>query len=475
MIPHQLIKNLVGELGLREDIIEKDYVIGWLLWSIGSDPTLTTTWIFKGGTCLKKCYRETYRFSEDLDFTILPNGPIKAVDLGPIMERVIARIYDASGIDFTIKAPYFRDRPGGLATEGRIYYRGPRNAPMASTVKLDLNADEKVARPSVLRNIAHPYPDDLPAPGTVRCYAFEEVFAEKLRAVGERCRPRDVYDVVHLFWDPGLRADPTLIRSVLVEKCRTKNVPVPHMEDIEQSSHRAELEGEWSNMLGHQLPELPPFEHFWAELPKVFAWLEERVPKEQLTPMPLDAQEVPEWTPPPAAWTLGAGVPLEPIRYAATNHLCVELVYRNEQGAISTRIIEPYSLRRTQEGRVLLHGVKVPTQEPRSYRVDRIQSIKVTTQPFTPRYQIEFSPTGPINAPPAVSRARLGAFPGLHAPKPRRTRIGSGPIYIIQCFACGKRFRRATYNTNLPQHKSKSGMGLDCYGRLGSLVDTQYS
>ena len=28
------------------------------------------TQVFKGGTCIKKCYFETYRFSEDLDFTL---------------------------------------------------------------------------------------------------------------------------------------------------------------------------------------------------------------------------------------------------------------------------------------------------------------------------------------------------------------------------------------------------------------------
>lgn len=28
------------------------------------------SWVFKGGTCLKKCYFETYHFSEDLDFTL---------------------------------------------------------------------------------------------------------------------------------------------------------------------------------------------------------------------------------------------------------------------------------------------------------------------------------------------------------------------------------------------------------------------
>jgi predicted nucleotidyltransferase component of viral defense system len=32
---------------------------------------VTQNFIFKGGTCLKKCYFEDYRFSEDLDFTLL--------------------------------------------------------------------------------------------------------------------------------------------------------------------------------------------------------------------------------------------------------------------------------------------------------------------------------------------------------------------------------------------------------------------
>ena len=75
MIGRVAIDERVREWGLREDVVEKDYVLGWLLWGIGSDSELGSTWIFKGGTCLKKCYIETYRFSEDLDFTIAPPGP----------------------------------------------------------------------------------------------------------------------------------------------------------------------------------------------------------------------------------------------------------------------------------------------------------------------------------------------------------------------------------------------------------------
>lgn len=66
----------VKEWGLREDVVEKDYVLGWVLWGIAEHPRLGNAWVFKGGTCLKKCYIETYRFSEDLDFTVLPDESI---------------------------------------------------------------------------------------------------------------------------------------------------------------------------------------------------------------------------------------------------------------------------------------------------------------------------------------------------------------------------------------------------------------
>jgi predicted nucleotidyltransferase component of viral defense system len=62
--------DFAREMGLDPNVIEKDYVLGWLLAGISNHPALNTDWVFKGGTCLKKCFFETYRFSEDLDFTI---------------------------------------------------------------------------------------------------------------------------------------------------------------------------------------------------------------------------------------------------------------------------------------------------------------------------------------------------------------------------------------------------------------------
>ena len=76
MIDRSEILAVAAELSLQANVVEKDYVLGWLLAGIYSLDTPAETWVFKGGTCLKKCYFETYRFSEDLDFTLTDRAQI---------------------------------------------------------------------------------------------------------------------------------------------------------------------------------------------------------------------------------------------------------------------------------------------------------------------------------------------------------------------------------------------------------------
>ena len=383
MISRTDLNERVREWKLREDVVEKDYVIGWLLWGIGSHPGLSTSWAFKGGTCLKKCYLETYRFSEDLDFTVLPDGIITPEKLNPALKDIFARVYDQSGIELREREPVLRVRPDGKSVEGRVYYRGPRNAPQVSSIKLDLSPVEQVVRPTILRPVSHPYPDQLSAPGTVRCYCFEELFAEKLRAIGERCRPRDLYDVINLYHRRDLCPHGELIRSVFTQKCETKGVEVFTYNSVEASPYRVELETEWANMLGHQLPVLPPFAEFWRELPNLFSWLNGQLTPEELAPVPADIDEETEWVPPATVSVWGAGIPIESVRFAAANRLCIEIGYGS-----STRLVEPYSLRKTRSGYLLLYAVISDTGELHSYGVDRIESINITTRPFKPRFAI---------------------------------------------------------------------------------------
>ncbi len=105
MITRADIIERVREWQLTEEVVEKDYVLGRLLLGFGSDPVLGDQWVFKGGTCLKKCYIETHRFSEDLDFTVLPGGPYRPEQIEPLLARVLIKMHGVSGINFSSRAP----------------------------------------------------------------------------------------------------------------------------------------------------------------------------------------------------------------------------------------------------------------------------------------------------------------------------------------------------------------------------------
>jgi len=472
MIDKREIIDTATTLGLNPHVVEKDYVLGWLLWGIYNHDALTDSWIFKGGTCLKKCFFETYRFSEDLDFTLTDRAHIDAEFLKGVFVEIGERIYEETGIelppDFQ-QFEIFENPRGNPACQGRIGYQGPVSPRGKSMprVKLDLTADERVVLAPAELPVFHPYSDAPDGGIIVRSYAYEEAFGEKVRALAERTRPRDLYDVINLFRNVDARPAPAVLLDVLRQKCEFKGIRVPGLADLEPQ--RADLEGGWATMLAHQLPALPPLEAFWDVLPDFFAWLERGI-------MPVS----------PAAY-IGAGdeelirertlrLPvsgtaqsyLEIIRFAASNRLCVELQYQG-----SMRRIEPYSLRRTSDGNIILHAHNLDKGEHRSYRVDRIQGARVTNQTFVPRFAIELTPTGPVAIVPTTTRAVSRPMrSALRTRSSRGSGYSSGPTYVYECTACGKRFNRKQMTTTLNSHKDKSGY--PCYGRYGHLVDTRY-
>jgi len=409
VIARAALQQRASEWGLTEEVVEKDYVLGWLLWGIGSHSRLRDHWIFKGGTCLKKCFVETYRFSEDLDFTVVEGGPLQPDALLPVLTEMLDGIEQASGLTLLSRPPVVRMRPGGRSAEGRVYYRGPRGAPGEARVKLDLTYDELVVEDTERRTISHAYDDGLPGDGSVRSYAFVEVFAEKLRALGQRSRPRDLYDVVNLYRRADLRDERALVRTVLERKCEYKGVAVPTLEAITAADKAADLRADWAAMLEHQLPTLPPIDEFVDTLELLFAWLE-GAEAPVLEPVPAGREQLePEWVAPPTITRWPGGAPLEQIRFAGANHLLVELRYQG-----STRLIEPYALRRSRAGKLLIYAIKVQTGEVRAYRVDRIQGVHVTNTPFAPRYAIELSVALPVRT------GRYGPRPGARRPRPGR-------------------------------------------------------
>lgn len=486
MIDKREILAVSQQTSLRPHVVEKDYVLGWMLAGIYGHRDLAQNWVFKGGTCLKKCFFETYRFSEDLDFTLLKPEHLDADFLKATFSAIGEWIYEQTGIEMPAGRQEFdvyQNPRGQLSCEGKISYKGPVSpTPHLPRIKLDLTADERVVLPPVRVQIFHPYRDGPEGGIQVLAYDYVEAFAEKFRALAERTRPRDLYDVVNLYRNGEARPEPRRFMEVLRAKCEFKGIGIPRIADLEP--HRADLEAGWADMLEHQLPALLPVAAFWDALPEVFAWLEGAV------------------TQPLAAMRVGTGETLirervvglpsggrgqnfvEMIRFAAANRLLVEIDYRDTMGNRATREIEAYSLRRSQAGDVLLKAVRADNGGSRSYRVDSILGVRTTQTSFSPRFPIELTPSGPQSIPQNTRSVSGGGFGVRNTPVigrssgRRATRSSSfagtsGPTYVFKCSACGKSFNKKTHDATLNKHKN-SRTGYECYGTFGTYVRTKY-
>ena len=484
MIEKREILAIAEQTSLTPHVVEKDYVLGWMLAGIYSREELADSWVFKGGTCLKKCFFETYRFSEDLDFTLRDPSHLNENFLKRIFKEVGEWIYEETGIEVPSNGQAFEvyNNPRGhISCQGKISYKGPVSSTHAlPRIKLDLTADERIVLPPVQTQIFHPY-SDAPEDGIeVLAYDYIEAFAEKFRALAERTRPRDLYDVVNLYRNAEARPNSQQFIEVLRAKCEFKGIGLPRIADLEL--HRAELEAGWANMLNHQLPALLPVASFWDALPDIFAWLEGAVTP-ALAAMPLGSTDtvIRERVVNLPSGSKGQTF-IEIIRFATANRLLVEIDYRDKEGNRSTRAIEAYSLRRTQVGEVMLMAVRADNGQPRSYLVNSILGVRSTQISFVPRYPIELTPSGPQMIP-RTSSSSGDAFTALRAPSIRKVaarRTSSaegfgqvGPTFVFRCSVCGKAFNKKSYDATLNSHKNNK-TGYQCYGSIGTYVTTKY-
>jgi predicted nucleotidyltransferase component of viral defense system len=395
---------------LTPEIVEKDYVLGWLLYAIGQHQETRELWAFKGGTCLKKCIMETWRFSEDLDFTVLPMAGYTAPLIRALLAEVTAACSEASGLVFPAAGTSIRERrnrQGQLTFEGSVEYRGPLAFPGSPKIRLDLTCHEPLLRPGQLRAIAHPYSDGLPTNASVKAYSLGELVAEKARALWERTRPRDLYDVVLLGTLTRSPAESRALGELAREKFAIKGLALPTVTAIvERANQDEELRSEWASMLAHQLPALPPLDEFLSRLPDSLTWLPvasdasthslthgegaHRVPATvHLASFRVAADEA---IVRPLHGSQRAPIgSLNVIQFAGAGHLLLDFKYHGHR-----RIVEPYSLRRPLTGNLLLYGFErlkdsSLTNEMRAYKLDDVQSLRALDQAFRPRYLIELN------------------------------------------------------------------------------------
>lgn len=397
---------------LRPTTVEKDYVLGWMLAAISQHPRLSQ-WVFKGGTCLKKCYFETYRFSEDLDFTVPAEAELSAEGIMSDLAEAGVWVAELSGVSFPaekIKVEKYTNPRGKDSYQAKVAYACRLNlAPNSlQRVKFDITQDELLADTPDHRLVSHPYEDAQDPGSRVRCYSIDEILAEKTRALYERQgRARDVYDIVHLSHGFRDSIDPSKASALLRQKFAFKGLPAPTVERIVGRLEEGALRANWTNQLAHQLPKLPPIEGFLADLVDAIAWW--LAPEKARPPLPMVAgsagetlvsrQRFPKSLTAPGRRGLDRSTGrvaldlssegLDRIRYAARNRLCAEVRYRDV-----TRIVEPYSLRQSTRGNTLLYVYQLlkggsPDEGLKSLDATKIQAATITGKPFTPRYLVE--------------------------------------------------------------------------------------
>ena len=413
MIPKAEVLAVAEETGLLPTTVEKDYALGWALFAIAEHATIGR-WYFKGGTCLKKCYLDTYRFSEDLDFTIPADVPYDASSLRRGLLDLAGWVRDRAGVEFPTEGLQLEEsvnKRGQVTWDARMTFVGPLRLARAQRqrIRFDLTRDELVVDPPEKREVFHGY-SDVPQPlPHVRCYTLREILAEKIRALFERSgRARDVYDVVNVARSLRAELSPGEIRALASRKFAFKKLDPPSPDLILARVDSEVLGTDWENALRHQLPVLPPVAEFLAALREALEWLlEVAAPAPALAAVPGKEDEIvlppvrfarPFAAPGPrvgmpagaGTWAeLVYGSKLDRVRYAARNRLLARVTYHGV-----TRLVEPYSLRMPGTGNLLLYVFEVERgfqagDGIKSFKVAELDNVEVTDRPYRERFLVE--------------------------------------------------------------------------------------
>lgn len=247
MIDRRELLEKSRERNLNLQIVEKDYVLGWLLYALSEVGGL----VFKGGTALAKVYfPRTWRLSEDLDFAF------RGKDFESTTKEIedsFAEIRKKSGISFEIKSRF--SNPEYLQLKIRYDALLSRN-----WAKVDATKEQAIdtVKNKQLSRTYSDYPDF-----AIKVESLEEIFSEKLRALIERKKCRDYYDAWRLC---STDFNTGKLRKLLKEKCELKGIQLMDTSQFLPDDIESILKPYWERELGRLVNPLPDLNTVLDEL-----------------------------------------------------------------------------------------------------------------------------------------------------------------------------------------------------------------
>jgi predicted nucleotidyltransferase component of viral defense system len=258
--PGEIDKIAVAQ-SVRATQIQKDYVISWILWGISQNDFLKENMVFKGGTCLKKIHFDDYRFSEDMDFTLL-NDEVSNDEIIENFNATFKEVLQASRIPLSIADGSFDIHKDSGSIKFKIDYEGPHGK---DSIKVDITRGEKMVFDVENRKVFNQYSDlEEEDEIIIKSYSLNEVLVEKMAALMGRTIPRDLYDFDYLLEEEGLKLEDVFIEFMLKAENKSHD---PKNLLAKVSAKEATFKRDWETSLSNQMKkeDLPEFKNLWRK------------------------------------------------------------------------------------------------------------------------------------------------------------------------------------------------------------------
>lgn len=161
--------------------VEQDLILSRLMVEIAQHPLLGNELVMRGGTCFHKLWLPTpLRYSEDLDYVRRSDGPV-----GPIL-TALREIGEHIGFERTTTE---------IGRHPKARFRTTANSGRPLNVKVELDTFERSpARPTTVRAL-RVESAWFNGAADVATFAIEELVATKIRALFQRTKGRDLFDL----------------------------------------------------------------------------------------------------------------------------------------------------------------------------------------------------------------------------------------------------------------------------------------
>jgi predicted nucleotidyltransferase component of viral defense system len=161
--------------------VEQDLVLSRLIVEIANDPYLGDELAFRGGTCLHKLHLSPpARYSEDLDYVRRSAGGLAS------FTGAMTAIGERLGMEVRTQ----------VAAQPKVYLRAPfESGSGVMRIKIEVNTHERFSSRTLIRPRYDVESQWFGSHANVQTFCAPELVATKLRALYQRSKGRDLFDL----------------------------------------------------------------------------------------------------------------------------------------------------------------------------------------------------------------------------------------------------------------------------------------